>query len=170
MMRREVIPILVGATPLDVAKYTQVGVVLLSIMSITALCLFKSFPASIAPEWAFKRFADVSGSSRRRRHTSLSRLLGLTGPFSFFSTLHRRWHVRGAEKVWWYRGVKRRFNAFTDNEAGVTNNGGGVFGKRCPTPFTDAMIQSRPYRRTGMGGIFLNARVSGFRGGAPQPA
>jgi hypothetical protein len=62
MMRLEVIPILAGATPLEVAKYTQVGIVLLSEMSISALCLYKSFAASIAPEWAFNRITHVSGS------------------------------------------------------------------------------------------------------------
>jgi hypothetical protein len=66
MMRLEVIAILAGATPLEVAKYTQVGIVLLSVMSVTVLYLLISFATGIAPEleraiWSFTR---VSGSFR----------------------------------------------------------------------------------------------------------
>jgi hypothetical protein len=50
-------------------------------------------------------------------------------------------------------------NAFTsDMKVIVTNTGNDVFSER---PFTNAMIQSRPYRRIKIREIFLNAQVSG---------
>jgi hypothetical protein len=50
MVRLEVIPILVGTTPLEAAKYTQAGIVRLSVMTIKAWSSSKPFATSIAPE------------------------------------------------------------------------------------------------------------------------
>ena len=66
--------------------------------------------------------------------------------------------------------IERAF--MDDRKAVVTNSCDDVFGEQCPTPFTDAIVQvqSRLYRRAAISRIFLDARVSEFRGGTPESA
>ena len=60
----DVLPIQVRATPLEIAIYTQTGIVLFSVMEIMALWLFKYFAASIALERGLKGPTRVIGSFR----------------------------------------------------------------------------------------------------------
>ncbi len=57
--------VLVGANPLELAAFAQIGIVLFSVMAIKALLLCITLRAFFAHESALSSFTHVSRSSRR---------------------------------------------------------------------------------------------------------
>jgi hypothetical protein len=87
----DVIPVLVGATPIGATIITRTGIVLRSVMSINALRLCISFAAGFARVWAFEHFThDIRLPRRpqRRLEALISRSPGLIGLVSC-SSFHK---------------------------------------------------------------------------------
>ena len=78
----DVIPVLVGATPIGATIITRTGIMLCSVMTINALRLCISFAAGFAQVWAFEHFTHDSRLPRRpqrRLDALISRSPGLIG-------------------------------------------------------------------------------------------
>ena len=88
MLLLDMIPILVGTTPVGATINTRTGIVLRPVVTIYALRLCVSFATGTAQVWAFVHFTHASTLSRRPRRgfdALISRspgLIGLVSPLS----------------------------------------------------------------------------------------